>query len=94
MIEKQLWHPVVACTELRDAPLGLELLGESVVLWREPGHHLVAGLARGEDLHAVIGEDHRQALRARIDTEKSGAFHVMRPNGGLAIHRGRGCRKN
>jgi phenylpropionate dioxygenase-like ring-hydroxylating dioxygenase large terminal subunit len=38
MIEKQLWHPVVACTELRDAPLGLELLGESVVLWREPGH--------------------------------------------------------
>ncbi len=38
MIEKQLWHPVLACTELREAPLGVELLGESVVLWREPGH--------------------------------------------------------
>ena len=38
MMEKQLWHPVVAVTEVRDAPVGVELLGEAVVLWREPSH--------------------------------------------------------
>jgi phenylpropionate dioxygenase-like ring-hydroxylating dioxygenase large terminal subunit len=44
MIEKQLWHPVIASAEVRDAPEGVELLGESVVLWREPGHDGGAGV--------------------------------------------------
>lgn len=44
MMEKQLWHPVIAAHQLRDAPLGVELLGEAVVLWREPGHDGGAGV--------------------------------------------------
>ncbi|MCW5654490.1 aromatic ring-hydroxylating dioxygenase subunit alpha [Hydrogenophaga sp.] len=38
MVEKQLWHPVAASREVRDAPLACTLLGEPLVLWREPGH--------------------------------------------------------
>ena len=38
MIENQLWHPVIASTQVRDVPVGVDLLGEAVVLWREPGH--------------------------------------------------------
>ena len=38
MIEKQLWYPVIASSQVREAPVGVELLGESLVLWREPGH--------------------------------------------------------
>jgi len=38
MIEKQLWHPVMACMHLRDEPAAVELLGEPLVLWREHGH--------------------------------------------------------
>lgn len=37
MIEKQLWHPVVASSLVRDGPVGVALLGEAVVLWREAG---------------------------------------------------------
>ncbi|HSX93196.1 MAG TPA: aromatic ring-hydroxylating dioxygenase subunit alpha [Hydrogenophaga sp.] len=37
MIERQLWHPVVASHMLREAPLGLSLLGEPLVLWRDHG---------------------------------------------------------
>jgi phenylpropionate dioxygenase-like ring-hydroxylating dioxygenase large terminal subunit len=70
MIEKQLWHPVIASTLLRDAPVGVELLGEAVVLWREPGHdggqgvvhawtdrcpHRGARLSLGRVLHHVRG---------------------------------------
>lgn len=43
MIEKQLWHPVVASTVVRDAPVGLALLGQPLVLWREPGHEGTSG---------------------------------------------------
>jgi phenylpropionate dioxygenase-like ring-hydroxylating dioxygenase large terminal subunit len=43
MIEKQLWHPVVASHEVTDAPVGVALLDESVVLWREPGHEGTRG---------------------------------------------------
>ena len=38
MIETQLWHPVIAGMHLRDEPVAVELLGRSLVLWREPGH--------------------------------------------------------
>jgi phenylpropionate dioxygenase-like ring-hydroxylating dioxygenase large terminal subunit len=38
MIESQLWHPVIAGVHLRDEPVAVELLGQAVVLWREPGH--------------------------------------------------------
>ena len=70
MIEKQLWHPVIASTEVRDAPVGVELLGEAVVLWREPGHdgghgvvhawadrcpHRGARLSLGRVLHHLRG---------------------------------------
>ena len=44
MIEKQLWHPVVASSQVRDAPLGVQLLGEAVVLWRELGHEGAPGV--------------------------------------------------
>ena len=44
MIEKQLWHPVIASTQVRDAPYGVELLDELVVLWREPGHEGAPGV--------------------------------------------------
>ncbi|MBN9370525.1 MAG: hypothetical protein ABS53_06810 [Hydrogenophaga sp. SCN 70-13] len=37
MIERQLWHPVVASHTLREAPLARGLLGEALVLWREHG---------------------------------------------------------
>ncbi|MDR7151427.1 phenylpropionate dioxygenase-like ring-hydroxylating dioxygenase large terminal subunit [Hydrogenophaga palleronii] len=44
MIEKQLWHPVIASHQVRDAPVACALLGQSLVLWREPqrehGHHI------------------------------------------------------
>ncbi|MEZ5706585.1 MAG: aromatic ring-hydroxylating dioxygenase subunit alpha [Burkholderiaceae bacterium] len=44
MIEKQLWHPVVASHEVTGAPVGVVLLGEAVVLWREPGHDGARGV--------------------------------------------------
>lgn len=44
MIEKQLWHPVIASTQVRDAPRAVALLGESLVLWRETGHEGVPGV--------------------------------------------------
>lgn len=37
MIERQLWHPVVASHMLREAPMALGLLGEALVLWRDHG---------------------------------------------------------
>ncbi len=37
MIERQLWHPVVDGHSLREAPLAVSLLGESLVLWRDHG---------------------------------------------------------
>ena len=70
MIEKQLWHPVIASTQVRDVPVGVELLGEAVVLWREPGHdgghgvvhawadrcpHRGAKLSLGRVLHHLRG---------------------------------------
>lgn len=44
MIEKQLWHPVIAGIHLRDDPVAVELLGQALVLWREPGHEGAVGL--------------------------------------------------
>lgn len=38
MIERQLWHPVMAAMHLRETPEAVELLGEPLVLWREPRH--------------------------------------------------------
>ena len=35
MIERSMWHPVVAADELRSAPLAARLLAEDVVLWRD-----------------------------------------------------------
>ena len=35
MRESAFWHPVAQSTALTDAPLGVELLGESLVLWRD-----------------------------------------------------------
>lgn len=43
MLEKQLWHPVVASVHLRDEPVAVELLDEALVLWREPGHEGAPG---------------------------------------------------
>ncbi|MBS3997145.1 MAG: aromatic ring-hydroxylating dioxygenase subunit alpha [Hydrogenophaga sp.] len=44
MIERELWHPVVASMHLRDEPVAVALLGESLVLWREPGHDGAPGV--------------------------------------------------
>lgn len=44
MIEKQLWHPVIAGIHLRDEPVAVELLGQPLALWREPGHEGAAGV--------------------------------------------------
>ena len=44
MIEKQLWHPVTASHRVREAPVAVELLGEPLVLWREPGHEGAHGV--------------------------------------------------
>lgn len=38
MIEQQLWHPVIASNQVREAPVACALLGQALVLWREPGH--------------------------------------------------------
>jgi phenylpropionate dioxygenase-like ring-hydroxylating dioxygenase large terminal subunit len=38
MIEPQLWHPVIASHQVRDAPVACSLLGQALVLWREQGH--------------------------------------------------------
>lgn len=38
MIERQLWHPVMAGMHLRDEPIAVSLLGQELVLWREHGH--------------------------------------------------------
>jgi phenylpropionate dioxygenase-like ring-hydroxylating dioxygenase large terminal subunit len=35
MIERSMWHPVVAADELVGAPLAARLLGDDVVLWRD-----------------------------------------------------------
>lgn len=38
MIEQQLWHPVIASHQLREAPVARVLLGQALVLWREHAH--------------------------------------------------------
>ena len=35
MVEKQHWPPVAALDELGDSPLGVQLLGENLVVWRD-----------------------------------------------------------
>ena len=44
MVERQLWHPVIAGIHLREAPVAVELLGQPLVLWREHGHEGDAGV--------------------------------------------------
>lgn len=43
MIERQLWHPVIASNQVRDQPVACSLLGQALVLWREnaPDAHQV-----------------------------------------------------
>src|SRR3954454_24991061 len=36
MIERQHWHPVAGSDTVRDAPFAARLLGEDIVLWRDP----------------------------------------------------------
>lgn len=36
MIERQHWHPVAGSEAVRDAPVAARLLGEALVLWRDP----------------------------------------------------------
>ena len=87
MIERQLWHPVVACTQVRDAPVAFTLLGESLVLWREPGHE--GGVGR---LHAWADRcPHRgaQLSLGRVLTHLHGArlecpYHGWQFAGGAA----------
>ena len=38
MIEQQLWHPVIASHQVRDAPVSCSLLDQPLVLWREHTH--------------------------------------------------------
>ena len=35
MVERFLWHPVLGASELGQTPVGVSLLGQDVVLWRE-----------------------------------------------------------
>ncbi|MES2839148.1 MAG: aromatic ring-hydroxylating dioxygenase subunit alpha [Pseudomonadota bacterium] len=45
MIEQQLWHPVIASNQVREAPVACGLLGQPLVLWREHTHE-------GDRVHA------------------------------------------
>jgi phenylpropionate dioxygenase-like ring-hydroxylating dioxygenase large terminal subunit len=64
MIETQLWHPVLAANTLRDTPLAVNLLDQSLVLWRDHGAvrawadrcpHRGARLSMGRVLTSVQG---------------------------------------
>lgn len=46
MIENTFWHPVAQACEVLDAPLGVQLLGQPVVLWRDPQGQVRAFLDR------------------------------------------------
>jgi phenylpropionate dioxygenase-like ring-hydroxylating dioxygenase large terminal subunit len=35
MIEKKLWHPVLASTDVGSAPVAVHLLGEDLVIWKD-----------------------------------------------------------
>ena len=54
-------------------PVARQLL---LTLRRQPRHHRVAPLAGREDPHRLIGKDHRQALRADVDSEIALLVHV------------------
>ncbi len=67
MIERQLWHPVIASHEVRGEPVACSLLGERLVLWRDPAHggpvhawadrcpHRGASLSLGRVLNGLHG---------------------------------------
>lgn len=46
MIENTFWHPVAQACEVLDSPLGVQLLGQPVVLWRDPQGQVRAFLDR------------------------------------------------
>jgi phenylpropionate dioxygenase-like ring-hydroxylating dioxygenase large terminal subunit len=93
MIESQLWHPVIAGMHLRDAPVALELLGQALVLWREPGHEGASGV-----VHAWVDRcPHRGARLSlgRVLNHLHGArlecpYHGWQFAGEVAAHQGHG----
>ena len=46
MIENTFWHPVAQACDVVGAPLGVQLLGQPVVLWRDPQGQVRAFLDR------------------------------------------------
>ena len=64
MVERFLWHPVLTSAELGHTPLGVSLLGQSVVLWRE--------LRRGgPDTQVHAWADHCPHRGAKLSLGKS-----------------------
>lgn len=49
MIERQIWHPVIDSAGVRESPVAAELLGQALVLWREPGHDGAPGVVHAWD---------------------------------------------
>ena len=93
MIERQLWHPVAASTQVRDAPVGVDLLGQSLVLWREHEHGSDTGSAT---VHAWADQcPHRGARLSlgRVLNHLHGArlecpYHGWQFAGGVAAAQG------
>lgn len=94
MIEKQLWHPVIAASEVQAAPVGAVLLGEALVLWRESSRDGSPGL-----VHAWADQcPHRgaQLSLGRVVSNAHGArlecpYHGWQFGGGTAYQEGSGA---
>lgn len=63
MVEKFLWHPVLSASELEQAPVGVSLLGQDVVLWREARRG-------GQDTQVHAWADHCPHRGARLSLGK------------------------
>lgn len=98
MIEKQLWHPVIASSEVRESPIGVALLGEALVLWREPGDGGALGVVhawadrcphRGAQLSLgrVVPLGHGARLECPYHGWQFGGGSDTAPGGGAAVGR-------
>ncbi len=63
MVERFLWHPVLAASELGQTPVGVSLLGQDVVLWREARRS-------GQDTRVHAWADHCPHRGAKLSLGK------------------------
>ena len=64
MLENQLWHPVAQSQDVVSTPLGMQLLGQSVVLWRNAAGEVQAFFDRcpHRGSRLSLGRVHNDAL--------------------------------